>query len=198
VIDPSIKLDAVRPHLARHVFELVVRSRTRPSHTLAVRFRLVTGQHPQGRIKTGYSECSRHSPFTSVLVCRSLEIVLFADQSPTTAPLHGSYSYIFNIAAHRSGLVPRQLLSYGKYWPSPRSSSRWRNSSSMDERVEVQCPAFSNKVNPAFESTSHSCPPFNQCRIQGSFASEFELLYTSASGLSRNSIDDRAVSKFVI
>jgi hypothetical protein len=101
-------------------------------------------------------------PFTSVLVCRSLEIVLFADQSPTTAPLHGPYSYIFNIAAHRSGLVPRQLLSYGEYWPSLRSSSRWGKSSSMDERVEVQCPAFSNKVNPAFESTSHSCPPFNQ------------------------------------
>jgi hypothetical protein len=137
-------------------------------------------------------------PFTSVLVCRSLEIVLCADQSPTTAPLHGPYSYIFNIAAYRSGLVPRQLLSYGKYWPSLRSSSRWRKSSSMDERVEVQCLTFSNKVNPAFESTSHSCPPFNQYRIQGSFTSEFELSYTSASGPSRNSIDDCAVSTFVM
>ena len=84
----------------------------------------------------GYSEFFRQFPFTSVLVCCSLEIVLCADQSPTTASLHGPYSYIFNIAAYRSGLVPRQLLSYGKYWPSLRSSSRWRKSSSMDERVE--------------------------------------------------------------
>jgi hypothetical protein len=170
----------------------------RPSHTLAVRSPSRDGQHPQDKINTGLLRMFPSFPFTSVLVCRSLEIVLCADQSPTTAPLHGPYSYIFNIAAYRSGLVPRQLLSYGKYWPSLRSSSRWRKSSSMDERVEVQCPTFSNKVNPAFESTSHSCPPFNQYRIQGSFTSEFELSYTSASGPSRNSIDDCAVSTFVM
>lgn len=196
MIDPSINLGAVRPHLARHVF--VLQSQTRPSDTLAVRSPSRDGQHPQDKIKMAYSEFSRQFPFTSVLVCCSLEIVLFANQSHPTAPLHGPYSYIFHIAAYRFGLVPRQLLSYGKYWPSLRSSSRWRKSSGMDERVEVQCLAFSNKVNPAFESTSHSCPPFNQYRVQGSFTSEFELSYTSASGPSRNSIDDCAVSTFVM
>lgn len=115
-----------------------------------------------------------------------------------TAPLYGPYSYIVNIAAHRSGLVPCQLLSYGKHWPSLRSSSRWRKSSSMDERVEAHVRALSNKLNPAFESTSHSCPPLNEYRIQGSFTFMFEMSYTSVSGPSRNSVDDCAVSTFMI
>ena len=52
----------------------------------------------------------------------------------------------------------------------------------MDERVEVHARFLSSKVNPAFESTSHSRPPFNEYRIQGSFTFAFEMSHTSASG----------------
>src|SRR3954451_17281361 len=42
---------SVRLHLARHAFESVLRSRTQPSHTLAVRPPSCDGQHPRDKIK---------------------------------------------------------------------------------------------------------------------------------------------------
>jgi hypothetical protein len=142
--------------------ELVLPSRTRPSHTWTVRSRLVIA------IPTVWASHTRIRPTLSTqfifsIACQSgfvLSIALCADNSTTAAPLNDPHSDIVHIAAHRPCLVPHKLLSHGKYWPSLRSSSWWRKSSSMDERLESGAQAcFANRMTLMSQSTSHFMSP---------------------------------------